>query len=582
MDPTRLARPRSPRVLAASAAGFLFLAPGAIAQSMLFEVDGDLADVKFGFAVSGAGDVNGDGVPDLVVGAPSSNSGPLPYVRVLSGADGSVIHDFPGDSIGDGFGWNVSAGDVSGDGVPDIMVAAPWDDDNGTDSGTIRVYSGSDGSVLINLYGDYPGHLFGNVSEAGDVNGDGVVDILVGIPFDNTNGANAGAVRVYSGADPTVILHTFFGDAPGDELGESDGIDSAGDVNGDGFDDIIAGAARADPNGSQSGYAKVYSGFDGSVLHTFEGTSANDFLGDAVGGAGDVDGDGYDDVIVAAPYDDISGTNSGRVFVYSGLTGTLLHEFPGNAANNWFGASVAGAGDVNGDGYDDVFVGAPQNAKNDPGFARVFSGLDGSTIRTFKGDNNNDRFYVVGRSGNTSWGGGGHGDFDQDGFADLIVGAPRDNNNGSDSGLVRVFSVCDRQGTTYCSPAVANSTGLPAEIRACGSDAVAENRLSLSARQLPLHQFGYFLASETQDFVQGPGGSQGDLCLGGTIGRFTQQVRDSKLTGVFGIEVDLTNMPPPAQQAVLPGETWNFQAWYRDTNPGSTSNFTDAVSVLFQ
>ncbi len=138
-------------------------------------------------------------------------------------------------------------------------------------------------------------------------------------------------------------------------------------------------------------------------------------------------------------------------------------------------------------------------------------------------------------------------------------------------------------GTAYCTPAVANSTGSGAVLTAIGSPIAASNTLTLRATGLPLNSNGYFLVSATQANTPNPAGSQGVLCLGGAIGRFLQQVQNSGQAGEFSIPVNLTSLPQPnAPVAVVAGQTWNFQCWYRDANPGLTSNFTSAVSVLFQ
>ena len=134
-------------------------------------------------------------------------------------------------------------------------------------------------------------------------------------------------------------------------------------------------------------------------------------------------------------------------------------------------------------------------------------------------------------------------------------------------------------GSSYCGPAVLNSSGASAEIHAWGSAAVADDALVLQATRMPAGEYGYFLVSGTQGFVGGPGGSQGNLCLGGTIGRYASQIQQSSGAGNFDIPVDLSHLP--GLGAVQPGDTWNFQAWFRDQNPGSTSNFTDGVSVAF-
>ncbi len=138
-------------------------------------------------------------------------------------------------------------------------------------------------------------------------------------------------------------------------------------------------------------------------------------------------------------------------------------------------------------------------------------------------------------------------------------------------------------GSVYCSPAVANSSGGPATIDALGSNAVASNDFTLAVEGLPQSSFGYFLNSMTTDMVPMVGGSQGTLCLGGSIGRFLQQIQNSGTTGSFSIDVDLSAMPQPnGAVMVTAGETWNFQAWFRDANPTPTSNLSDAISVTFQ
>jgi hypothetical protein len=141
-------------------------------------------------------------------------------------------------------------------------------------------------------------------------------------------------------------------------------------------------------------------------------------------------------------------------------------------------------------------------------------------------------------------------------------------------------------GAAYCTPAVVNSTGVPAVILASGSSIASANNLRVTAASLPLQAFGYFLTSRTQGFVANPGGSQGNLCLGGSIGRYVGpgQIQSSGQSGFIALQLDLTNMPQPAGSvAVQVGQTWSFQSWYRDAVGGSaTSNFTSGVAVTFQ
>ena len=141
-------------------------------------------------------------------------------------------------------------------------------------------------------------------------------------------------------------------------------------------------------------------------------------------------------------------------------------------------------------------------------------------------------------------------------------------------------------GTNYCSPAVTNSSGLPGSIGASGTTTVANNDVTLIVNDLPQNSFGFFLTSRSQGFVTGPGGSLGNLCLGGAIGRYVGpgQIKNSGSAGSFDLVLDLMSTPTPTGLVqVLPGETWNFQCWFRDAVGGmAVSNFTDGLEIAFQ
>jgi len=434
--PLSLQRPEKSGMCSFLALGFvLLLLARAAGQVALKTFDGAVPGDHLGWSVGGAGDVNGDGFADLVVGLPEDATHGLSSggAQVLSGLDGALLFAFHGDSAGDGFGRAVAgAGDVNGDGFADLIVGAFGDDNNGLGSGSARVFSGLDGTTLFTFNGSGSLDKFGaSVAGAGDVNGDGFGDLIVGAPRSPLPSAPAGSASVFSGADGT-LLHVFQGTSAGELFGTS--VAGAGDVDGDGFADLIVGAPYANNNGTNSGRAQIFSGVDGALLFTFDGLAAFDFFGDAVAGAGDVNGDGFADVIVGAPQPTTSSTPGGvgQAFVFSGVDGALLLTFNGNLVASWFGGSVAGAGDVNGDGTPDLMVGARLDNNHGPnsGSVRLFSGVNGALLFTLNGDGPGDEF---GRSV------AGAGDVNGDGYMDVIVGAPMDDNNGVDSGSARVF-----------------------------------------------------------------------------------------------------------------------------------------------
>ncbi len=188
------------------------LAPSALTQSPLYTLDGNSIPDRFGTSVSGAGDVNGDGHADLIVGASgatplTTNPHPLGNVQVFSGKDGALLYTFAGKTYRDVSG----AGDVNNDGCADFIAGAPFDDNNGA----VQVFSGKDGSVLYTFAGDTTlVQLGSSVSNAGDVNGDGYADIIAGSQSDDFTGG----VRVFSGKDGTA-LYTINGAASADGFG---------------------------------------------------------------------------------------------------------------------------------------------------------------------------------------------------------------------------------------------------------------------------------------------------------------------------------------------------------------------------
>jgi len=283
-----------------------------------------------------------------------------------------------------------------------------------------------------------PGQLGGAVSPAGDFNADGYGDFLVGARTDPTGGTNAGRAFLYYGG-PTIDLVpdlTFTG-GPLDMLGYS--VADAGDLNGDGYDDIAIGAPRCSAVANEAGRVLVYFGGknpDGVPDVVLNG-SCNERFGSWVDGMGDFNGDGFDDLAVSSDTSNIS-NDPGKATIFLG--GSRMDAQPdlvlkGEAANDYFGWPAVGAGDLNGDGYGDIAVGAILND------AAVASG--GSTYVYFGGpvpDNKTD--VVIRGKYSSGWLGysvAGVGDFDGDGYDDLVVGAPENNAAGNQAGAAYIF-----------------------------------------------------------------------------------------------------------------------------------------------
>lgn len=354
----------------------------------LFTLSGD-AWPGFGHAVGAAGDVNRDGHADVIVGAPYDGRQGTGSARVFSGRDGRELYTFYGDANGDEFGFSVSgAGDIDRDGYPDVIVGAP----SAGGRGFARAHSGRDGKALFTWTGDVPGGLFGwSVAGVSDVNLDGHADVVIGMPLDDKNGAWSGTARVYSGNNGK-LLHLFKGDSALDTFGHA--VAGAGDVNKDGVPDVLVGAKDDDATGKDAGSVRVHSGKDGKVLWTFHGASPGARLGWSVAGAGDVNKDGYADIIAGAPQDGRNGQFSGSASVHSGRDGTLLFRFDGDAYGDGLGSSVGGGGDLDKDGWPDLVAGAPGDANNHygSGSVRAFSGRDGRILYTIDGRGQSDRF----------------------------------------------------------------------------------------------------------------------------------------------------------------------------------------------
>ncbi|MBK7874257.1 MAG: FG-GAP repeat protein [Planctomycetes bacterium] len=398
------------------------------------------------------GDVDGDAIPDVIVGgwrnagqsgrawlfkgsAVSPWLSPTPDSSISSGQSNGLLGFFAG-----------TAGDVNGDGRSDAYVTHLRFDNPELDEGTLYVFYGQPQETPLHvplaiqtssLTGTTGSSFATALTTAGDANGDGFSDLLVGSPGFQGAFANEGRVALYRAkSDGTGLenasIWSFSGGQTDARLGTS--VTFAGDVNNDGFTDVLVGAPgfATDLTQFQEGKAFLFLGTSSGVLSgtpswTFEGDAINAKFGQALAGAGDVNGDGYADVFVGAPGATVGGLqDSGRVYVFLGsptglgATPALVLDNPvtGDAR---FGASLANAGDLNRDGQTDLVVGAPDysNPESEEGRVYVFLGSAAGVVPTPAFTVESD---LVGAHLGTAV--SGAGDVDADGYADILVGAP--------------------------------------------------------------------------------------------------------------------------------------------------------------
>jgi hypothetical protein len=463
---------------------------------------------NLGFAVATAGDVNGDGYADVLVGVPGFNSpstaqgAAFLYLGSSSGLFTSPSWEAHGGAGGDQFGWSVaSAGDVNHDGRVDIIIGAisaevgsgqgeegiayVWYGgapgtgnptglgDNGTPSNADWHAEGEQAP-----YGAVGAHLGWSVACAGDVNNDGYDDVIVGVPDGHStiNQAEEGRALVWLGS-ATGVNQGNTG-RPGNAVWKAEAnqntahlgysVAGAGDVNGDGFDDVIVGAPGYDSGSAVGGWAFVWHGKANGITGgananpnnaswAKQGAIAASF-GNSVAAAGDVNGDGKGDVIIGAPGFTGGQSEEGKVFIYlgssTGLGATAAWTAESNQTGALFGLSVAGAGDFNNNGYPEVIVGAPgyDGSYQNEGAAYLYSCTNSNplceTDGLVTGGQAEAQFgYSVARAG----------DVNNDAHGDVLIGAPYHDTPHQDAGRAYLYSgnddVCVPCLLQYCTGA---------------------------------------------------------------------------------------------------------------------------------
>jgi len=387
-------------------------------QQLIQTFTGETTSNNFGYSVSDAGDINNDGYDDVIVGAYSYSSSTGRAYIFYGGSSLDATPDviMTGQTTGDSFGSSVSgAGDINKDGFDDVIVGAG---SYGSSTGRAYIYYGGvsmDNIADVTMTGEAASYFGGSVSGAGDVNGDGYDDVIIGASNYNTF---TGRAYIYYGGvsmdvTPDIIMtgegiFNFFGLS----------VSRATHLNNDIYSDVIVGAFGYNSN---AGRAYIYFGsssMDNIADVTFNGVASGDYLGCSVSGVGDVNNDTYSEVIVGAyGYS----TSTGRAYIYFGglsMDNTVDITMTGEATGNMFGISVSGADDVNNDTYSDVIVGAYGYSSN-TGRAYIYYG--GSSM------NNTVDVTMTGIATNNYFGSSlsGAGDVNNDTYSDVIVGAYR-------------------------------------------------------------------------------------------------------------------------------------------------------------
>lgn len=405
---------------------------------ILLEIEDDNA--AFGFSVSAAGDVNADGYTDVIIGAnqistnyPTEGAAFL-YLGGPTGLSTNPAWQIRGNQNGARMGHAVAgAGDLNGDGYADIAIGSPRYDLNGiTNTGIVYIFMGSAAGLsqtpATELSLNRPNNGFGTfIAGAGDINNDGYSDLLIGTYNAQNSTGNTTEIYVYHGSAAGIIPTpqiSLQSNQPNSKFGEC--ISTAGDINGDRYDDILIGAPDYTDKQTKEGAVFLYlgsaTGISSVPYQQFLSNQANASFGRSVATAGDVNADGFSDIVIGAPNYSNERSKGGAVWIYhgsnAGLQKSLVLE--SNIAGIMFGSTVAGAGDVNHDSFADILVGAPlynSGATRTAGATYLYLGGPAGSIsvpaRIHEGT-------IGSESGSTL---AGIGDANGDNYDDYLIGA---------------------------------------------------------------------------------------------------------------------------------------------------------------
>ena len=401
---------------------------------------------RFGIAVAGVPDANGDGDGDLLIGAHAESSGGLAgagRAYLVSGATGAVLLTLasPNGQADGGFGFSVAGvPDADGDGRGDLLIGAPMEAVSGSlERGRAYLYSGATGALLQTLTSSFQLEFtlqFGYaVAGVPDTDGDGRGDLLIGAGLQETQ------AFLHSGGSGALIRTLSTPNYEGDS-GFGKAVAGVGDVNGDGRGDLLIGAGGENGGGAtNSGRAYLYDGAAGTVLRTLESPNgeASGRFGDAVAGVPDVDGDGFGELLIGAPGEDVGSVlDGGRAYLVSGASGAAMHALsaPQPQTAGRFGAAVAGVADADGDGRGDLLIGADDEdggGATDAGRAYLVSGTTAQILRRLASPNAE----ADGAFGSAV---AGVPDLNGDGLGDIAIGAPAEDASATDDGRAYLYA----------------------------------------------------------------------------------------------------------------------------------------------
>lgn len=417
-----------------------------------------------------------------------------------------------------------------------------------TDSGTVYVFDLDTEQELFQLrpMDVFAGYRFGaSISVSGDL-------AAIGAYGSNEQGTQSGTAYIFNVRTAQELFKmTPVDSAAGDRFGRAIGISGTS---------VVAGSANDDDNGSNSGSAYVFDGTTG--LEVFKLLASDGIAGDRFGTAVAISGDR---AVIGAPSSGPNGQRSGAVYVFDISTGLQIAKLvPSDGeAFDGFGSQVGIS-----DGRIVVSSDEDDDNGNASGSVYVFdlaTQLQVDKYLPSDGDTEDFFGFALAMSGGTT-----------------VVGSPFNDDNGSQSGSAYIFEDSDGAGSSYCDPAVINSTNEFGKIAVLGSILASANNFALQASDLPLNQFGFFLGGTQSVLVMNPAGSNGNLCVGGNLVRFNaaSQIGVADAFGVFSRNLDLTAFPANPTVAVQAGDTWYFQCWHRENN--GQSNFTTATAVTFE